>query len=182
MPKIDTTKIEGYDAMSAEDKIKALLGYEIDAPAPAVNDSADKLRRALEKANSEAAEWKRQLREKQSEAERAEAERAEKDKAVMDELEALRKERTISKLEAKYLAAGYTPELAAASAKAAADGDTDTVLANQMAFIEVTKKNLEAAALGKQPPLSVGEPPKATPPLTEEDKIIAEALKYAGLS
>ena len=55
MAKIDTSKIEGYADMSAEDKLKALEAFEYE-------DNAAELERqknALSKANSEAAEWKR---------------------------------------------------------------------------------------------------------------------------
>ena len=61
--KIDTTKITGYAEMSAEEKLKALEEFEIVIPKPDT-DEADKLKAALSKANSEAAEWKRQFREK----------------------------------------------------------------------------------------------------------------------
>ena len=177
MAKIDVTKIEGYDSMPVEEKLKALEQYEFDLPSTTTNE--DKLKQALSKANSEAAEWKRQYKEKLTEAERAEQDRAEKEKAMLDELETLRRDQTVSKLEAQYLAAGYSPELATASAKAQADGDTATVLANQLAFIEATRKDLEAKALGQQPGLSVGKPPE-TPP-SGEDKIVDIAKKYAGL-
>ena len=56
----------------------------------------ERLKAALSKANSQAAEFKRALREKQTEQERAEAERAEADKALHDELETLRKEKRVS--------------------------------------------------------------------------------------
>jgi len=175
--KIDTSKIEGFEAMSAEDKLNAVLGLEI--PDPVDNSSEiDKLKTTLSKANAEAAEWKRQFREKQSESERAEAERAEREKARDEELMQLRRERTISQLEAEYLAAGYSKEMAAESAKASADGDTSTVLRIQTAFLEQTRKEIEAAALGRQSGLSVGTPPKAA---TKEDEIVAAAMKYAGL-
>ena len=91
----------------------------------------------------------------------------------------LRREREISRFEAQYLAAGYSAELAAASAKAQAEGDTATVLANQLKFIEETKKALEAAALGKQPDLSHGEPPKGK---DDSDTLDAVLRKYAGLN
>ena len=73
MAKIDTTMIEGYETMSAEDKLKALEEYEFETPAPKENDEVTNLKAALSRANSERAEWKRQFREKQTEAERAEA-------------------------------------------------------------------------------------------------------------
>lgn len=177
MAKIDVSKIEGYDAMSAEEKLNALEAYEFEDPAPA-NDSEAKLKEALSRANGDAAEWKRKYRATLDDAKRAEEERAERDRERDEELAALRKERTVSKLEAQYLAVGYSAELASATAKAQADGDTDTVLANQMKFIEETKKKLEAAALGKQPTITPGKPPKGE---SDEDKFMETVRKYAGL-
>lgn len=179
MAKIDTSKIENYADMSAEEKLAALEAFEFEVP-KADNTSEDRLKSALSKANAEAAEWKRQYKDKLSEQERAEADRAEAEKAMRDELESLRRERAMSRLEAQYLAAGYSAEMAAESAKAQADGDTATVLRIQSEHLAQTKKALEAAALGKQPTLSVGEPPKAGPQ-SEEDKIAELAFKYAGL-
>ena len=177
MAKIDVTKIDGYSEMSAEEKLAALEAYEFEPTAPAT-DAESKLKEALSRANGDAAEWKRKYRATLDDAKRAEEERAEREKARDEELETLRKERTISKLEAQYLAAGYSPELASASAKAQAEGDTATVIANQMKFIEETKTKIEAAALGKQPPITPGKPPKGE---TDDDKLAATMMKYAGL-
>lgn len=179
--KADVSKIEGYESMSAEDKVKALESFEFPEPTPSSGDGEVKrLREALSKSNSEAASWKRQLHDKMSDDERKEAERKEQAQKVEEELAALRRDKAIASLEKAYLAAGYPAELAAASAKAQAEGDTETVLKNQMQYLSDTKKTLESAALNKQPPLSVGNPP-AGKPQTEEDKIIAQAMKYAGL-
>ena len=179
--KLDVTKIEGYAEMSVEDKLKALEGYEFaDPPATPVDESAEvkKLKEALSKSNSEAAAYKRSLRERQSETERQEAERTEREQAREAELNELRKKVQISELKSQYLALGYSEELADQSAKAQADGDVATVLSCQSAYIAETRKNLEAAALNKQPVLSVGEAPKA---LSAEDKIVANAMRFAGL-
>ena len=178
MAKIDLSKIEGYEAMSAEDKLKALESYEFEAPANTQNE--ERLKSALSKANSEAAEYKRQLREKQTEEEKKAAERAEQEKKDKEELEALRRENKVNKFKANYIAAGYSAELAEESAKAQVDGDTDTVMKNQLAFIEATKKDLETKALGNQPGLSKGSAPNNAPK-TSEDKIVELAMKYAGL-
>ena len=177
MAKIDVTRIEGYESMSAEEKLAALEAYEFEVHAPST-DSEAKLKEALSRANGDAAEWKRKYRATLDDAKRAEEERAERDKARDEELETLRKERTISKLEAQYLAVGYPAELASESAKAQADGDTATVIANQMKFIEETKSKIEAAALGKQPPITPGKPPKGE---SDDDKLTATMMKYAGL-
>ena len=178
MAKIDTTQIAGYESMTAEEKLSALEAYEFESPAPASNDAETKLKEALSRANTDAAEWKRKYRATLDDAKRAEEERAERDKERDEELATLRRERIISKLEAQYLSAGYSAELASASAKAQADGDTATVLANQLRFIEETKKSIEAAALGKQPPITPGKPPKGE---SDEDKFFATVAKYAGL-
>ena len=158
--KIDTAKIEGFDEMSAEDKLNAILSMEIETPAPKDNsDEVNKLKTALSKANSDAAEWKRQFREKQTEAERVEAERAEREKAVEEELRTLRRDKTVSGFVAQCLALGYEKELAQKAAEAMADNDAAGIMACQQEFLEAKQKELEEKALNKQPGLSVGAPP-----------------------
>ena len=159
--RIDTAKIEGYAEMSAEDKLKALEEYEFETPAPKENDEVTKLKAALSKANSDAAEWKRQFREKQTEAERAEAERKEREAAVEDELRTLRRDKSVSGYVAQYLALGYTQELALKAAEATADNDAATIMSCQQEYLAAKTKELEAAALNKQPTLTPGAPPTA---------------------
>lgn len=161
MVKIDVSKIEGYSEMSAEDKLKALEAYEFETPAPKESEETTRLKAALSKANSESAEWKRQLREKQTESERAEAERKERDAQVEEELKSLRRDKTVSGYQAQYLSLGYSKELALKAAEAMADGDAATSLACQQEFLEAKTKELEAAALNKQPSLTPGAPPTA---------------------
>ena len=158
--KIDTTKIEGYETMSAEDKLKALEGFEFEPPKPSTEE-ADKLKAALSKANSEAAEYKRALREKQTEEERKAAERAERDKSIEEELKTLRRDKTVSGFVAQCLALGYPNDLALRAAEAMADNDAAATLACQQEFLEAKKKEYEAAALNKQPGLTPGTPPTA---------------------
>ena len=165
--RIDTAKIEGYAEMSAEDKLKALEEFEFEAPAPKdSSDEVNKLKTALSKANSDAAEWKRQFREKQTEAERAEAERAEREKAVEDELRTLRRDKTVSGYQAQCLALGYTQDLALRAAEAMADGNAAEIMNCQQEFLETKTKEIEATALNKQPTLTKG----ATPTATDADK------------
>lgn len=177
MAKIDVQTIPGYSEMSTEDKLAALEAYEFETTTP-TTDTEAKLKEALSRANTSAKEWKDKYRATLDDAKRAEEERAEKDKERDEELATLRKERTISKLEAQYLAAGYSAELATSSAKAQADGDTATVLANQTKFLADMKSKLEAEALGKQPPLTPGQPPKGE---SDDDKMVAAFIKGAGL-
>ena len=159
--KIDTAKIENYAEMSVEDKIKALEEYEFEAPAPKELEEVTKLKTALSKANSESAEWKRQFREKQTEAERAEAERKEREQAVEEELRMLRRDKTIAGYVNSCLALGYDKELAQRAATAMADNDAAEIMECQSEFLDAKKKEYEVAALNKQPTLTSGAPPTA---------------------
>ena len=160
--KIDTTKIEGFDEMSVEDKLKALTEFEFEAPAPKDNsEEVNKLKTALSKANSDAAEWKRQFREKQTVSERIEAELKEREQAVEEELRTLRRDKTVSGYLAQYLALGYEKDLASRAAEATADNDAASIMNCQQEFLEAKRKELEAAALNRQPNLTTGSPPTA---------------------
>ena len=160
--KIDVSKIEGYAEMSAEDKLKALEEFDIEIPKPATDtDEVIKLKNALSNANSQAAEYKRALREKQSEQERAEAERAEREAARDAEIKELRRDKTVSGYLANCLSLGYEKDLAQRAAEAMADNDAAAIMDCQREFLEAKQKELEAAALNKQPTLTAGAPPTA---------------------
>ena len=179
MATIDTSKIPGFEEMSAEEKIAALTAYEFEVPEQKEKDSdMARLKAALSKANSEAADWKRQLRDKQTEAEREAAERAEHDAARDEELKTLRRDRDVSNYLAQYIALGYSRELAQKAAEATADGDSATIMTCQQSFIEAKTKEIEAAALDKQPGLSHGAPPTSTQAEVEEKNLLRS---YFGL-
>ena len=147
MAKIDTTKIDGYADMSAEDKLKALESFEYE-------DNAAELERqknALSKANSEAAEWKRKHNALLSEDEKKKQEDADKLAQMEKELSELRKGKTVSEYKAKFIAQGYDEALAEDTAKAMADGDSAKVFANQSKFLEDYAKKVKADALKKTP-------------------------------
>ena len=139
----------------------------------------EKLKAALSRANSEAAEYKRALREKQTEKERADAERAEADKAMREELETLRKEKRVSEYTAKCVTLNMDAELAGKTANALADGDMDSVFDCLREFVEATKTRLNNEALNRQSGLSAGIPPTKG---NTEDEITAQLRRYAGLS
>jgi hypothetical protein len=170
MAKIDVSKIEGFDAMTPEDKLAALMAYEFETPS-SDNSEIDRYKAAVSKANAEAASYKQQLREKQTEAERAEADRAEADRKLREELETLKSERVISGYTAKYLAMGYTEDLAKATAEALQKGDMDTVFANQDTFNKEQAKKQGVEALNNQPNLTAGKPPAGE--ATEDPSVAA---------
>lgn len=142
-------KIEGYNEMSTEEKLKALEALEVE------ESDNTKLKNALNKATSEAAEFKKQLREKQSEQERIEAERKEQEEAKDKELNELRREKNIMENKANFLRVGYPEELAQTSAIAIADNDSKTVFENLKTFVSERDRELKANAL-KNTPKPVG--------------------------
>ena len=176
--KLDTSRITGWDELSAEDKVKALLEQEIEVEQPEPADTL-RLKNALNKACEEAASYKKALREKQSEAERAEADRAEQYKALQDELANYRNKERVSSYKAQLMAAGIDPDTADLMAKSLPEGVSDEYFQATKSFLDAQRKNAEIAALGKQPSLSVGTPPKG---MTKEDEIVAIAMKSAGLA
>lgn len=175
--KIDPSKIEGFDNLSADEKVAALLNQEIEVDQTEPAD-VTKLKTSLSKANSEAAEYRRLLREKQTEAERAEADRAEQLKAMQDELASYRNKERISSYKAQLMSAGVDSDTADLMAKSLPEGVSDEYFQATKSFLDAQRKNAEIAALGKQPGLSVGTPPKGA---TKEDEIVAIAMKSAGL-
>jgi len=171
MAKIDTSKIEGYADMSAEDKLKALEAFEYE-------DNAAELERqknALSKANSEAAEWKRKHNALLSEDEKKKQEDADKLAQMEKELSELRKGKTVSEYKAKFIAQGYDEALAEDTAKAMADGDSAKVFANQSKFLEDYAKKVKADALKKTPKPTPGNGDNGG--AVDYDKKIEEAQK-----
>ena len=176
--KIDPSKIEGFDNLSADEKVAALLNQEIEVEQTEPAD-VTRLKTSLSKANSEAAEYKRLLREKQTEAERAEAERAEKDREREELLKSLLEEKRVSTYKSQLMAAGVDPDTADLMAKSLPEGVSDEYFQATKSFLEQQRKNADIANLGKQPGLSVGQPPKA---MTKDDEVVQIAMKAAGLT
>lgn len=125
------------------------------AQATATDESAAeiaRLKNALAKANSEAADYKKQLRAKMSDDEAAAAERDAKWAEMEAKLQALELEKTISSYKASYLAmSGYDEKLAEDTAKALAEGDMAKVFANQQKANAAYEKKLRADLVKQDP-------------------------------
>lgn len=147
MSKIDTSTIEGYADMSADEKIAALEAFD-------VNDNSDELNKyknATSKANSEAAEYKRQLKAAQEQIAQAEAAAQEGKSETDKEVEALKKQlaamqhdKTVSDYTARFTSNGFDGELSAKAANALVDGDADSFFEQLTAFITAHDKALKA--------------------------------------
>lgn len=83
------------------------------------------------------------------------------DEAMRLELEALRREKTLSNYKASYLSQGYDERTAEDAATALADGDMDTVFSLMKKQAITTEKALRAKILKEIPVPPAGETPSA---------------------
>lgn len=173
--KIDPSKIEGFDNLSADEKVAALLNQEIEVEQTEPAD-VTKLKTSLSKANSEAAEYRRLLREKQTEAERAEADRAEREKALQDELANYRDKERISNYKAQLMSAGVDSETADLMAKSLPEGVADEYFLATKSFLDNQRQKLLTESINKQPGLSVGTPPTAAQAEREEENLLRKRM------
>jgi hypothetical protein len=142
--------IENYDSMTPEEKLAALEAYD-----PEKDGFVSKS--VFDKASSEAASYKKQLREKQSDEEAKAAKDAEERASLIARLEELEHEKAVNGYVNSYLAMGYDEKTAKSSAEALAKGDMATVFANQKLYTEKREKELRAELLDETPRPDGGE-------------------------
>ena len=147
MAKIDVSTIEGYEEMTAEEKLAALEGLELPEP-----DYSGYVKKELfDKASSEIAGYKKQIFEKMTAEEAAKAEADEKMAAIQQELEQLRQDKVVQEYTAQFLSIGYDKELASETAVALQRGDMNTVFLNQTKFATLREKALKAELMKNTP-------------------------------
>jgi len=115
-----------------------------------------KLKKSVDKASSEAASYKKQLRAKQSEDEIAAQEKAEKEAERQAELESLKKENTVNKLVKNFIKLGYTEEMAEKAAEAQYDNDTEEIFRIQSEHQALMLKQKEAEWIKSRPSIASG--------------------------
>lgn len=156
MATIDTSTIEGFDSLTAEQKLEAVLKLDI----PEKVDLSGYVKKDLyDKAASDLSKVKKDLQGKMTEDEAAAAERQaqwdslqEQMKALQADNEKLKQERTESIYKAKYLAMpGFDEKLAEETAKAMAAGDMDKVFANQQKSNAEYEKQIKADLVKNDP-------------------------------
>lgn len=134
--------------MTVEEIETALAGIEL----PTDNSAEiERLKNALSKSNSEAADFKKRLREKMTADEIKAKEDAEKQEKLQSDYDALVKKVTISENKAKLLALGYEDKLATETAEAMANGELDKVFANQKKHLEAVEKKIRQDILKDTP-------------------------------
>ena len=142
-------QIENYESMTPEEKVAALEAYEPDM-------SGFVSKATYDKASSEAASYKKQLREKMTEEEAKATKAAEEHAALLERVAQLEHEKAVGTYTTAYIAMGYEEKLARSSAEAMANGDTETVLKNQKVHLENREKALRTELLKQTPPPAAG--------------------------
>jgi hypothetical protein len=133
----------------------------------------DKLKASLTKANAEAAKYKQQLRERQTDEEAAKSAQEEQLKTLIEQNNELKRTLDLSEKKSKLMGAGYDEELAGVTAKAMLDGDIDTVIANQAKYLEAQKAAIKTDLM-KQTPRPTEGSDGASP--VDYNKLIENAL------
>ena len=116
----------------------------------------EKLKRAQEKAASDAADWKKKYNATLTDAQKAAQEKAEKEAERQEQFDKLLKENTVNKLSKNFLKLGYPEDKAEEAANAQYDGDTETLFRIQSEVQEALIKQKEAEWLKSRPPVTTG--------------------------
>ena len=148
MAKIDTSKIEGYENMTDEEKVKALEAYTIADP----DFSGYVKKDVFDKTASDLAKAKKDLKDRMTEEEVKKAEAEAELQKYKEQAQSLQREKTIAENKAKFVSLGYSDDLAQETAEAMEKGDYATVFKNQQTVIENVKKIAKGEAMASTPP------------------------------
>lgn len=158
----DLLKDSYREDMTVDDIVNALKDVKMPED---LSSEVDRLKNALSKSNSEAADYKRQLKDRMTEDEVKAKEDAESREKLQNDYNALLKKVSISENKAKLLALGYEDKLADETAEAMANGELDKVFENQRKHLESVKKDLRSEILKETPKPEGG---KSSDPMTKE--------------
>lgn len=173
MPKIDTKKIEGFDAMSAEEKIAALLEVEIPDE---VDLSAYVSKPLFDRTASELADAKKTIKGKMGAEELAKEEAKKAQEELQSKYDELLEKHTVSEYKARYIALGYDEKLAEETAKALYEGKSDVVFANGEKFRTSVEQRVKTEVL-KGTPKPDGAGGENAPEKTDDVKLAEEIGK-----
>ena len=151
---IDTSTIENYDNMTAEEKVAALEGFKFNDPSDdlaTAQEEMKKLKAATDKATHDAADFKKQLKALQEQqGEDGKVKDAEVE-ALKIKVEELTKANTLTSLKATRLSLGYSEALAGEYAEAQLEGDYAKIASIEKQFLEERDKAVKAELLKQSP-------------------------------
>lgn len=143
--KLDTSLIEGFDSMTAEQKVEALTKFEMDPTKAGFKTQAD-----FDKIMTENAEKKKRIKELENQGNSNDEEKTALTKRL-EELEESNKklirDSQIASHTARFIGMGYEESLAKEAAEASADGDMTKLFEVQAKFLKAHDEKLKADAL-----------------------------------
>ena len=178
--KIDTSKINGFDAMDDAAKLKALLDYEIETPQP--DESIERLKELLSKANSEAAANKRNAKEQAANATIKETEYEKQLAEMREQLAAIKAEKDLADTISDFTSLGFDSETAKAVAIARRDGNRAEEIKLFKAHQETQSKLTAEKLIGGTPRPSAAGTPKTYASKDEILKIKDTAERQAAIA
>lgn len=182
--KIDPSTISGFDGMTAEQKLAAVLGMDI--PEPDMSGWVKK--ETFDAKATEAANLSKQLRSRMSEEEATKAAEAAKMQELEEKYNALLRDSKRADYKARYMAQGYDEKLAEETADALLDGNMEKVFANGEKHRIALEKKIKADVLRDtpKPQTETGGKPKTLQEISEikdhaeRQAAIAENLELYG--
>lgn len=121
----------------------------------------ERMKNAFDKSSSEAANFKKQLRAKQTAEEQEEEAKKEREEQQKQYVTGLEKELSTIKATERYMGLGMAKDLAAETAAAELEGDSDKVMANMQKHMATVVQEKESEWLKNRPDVQAGN---------EEDK------------
>lgn len=140
MAKFDTSKIEGYSELTAEQKVAILENFDFEAGDPTI----ESLKSAISKANSEAAGLKRKLNEQTNSALEASKESEQTIQALKDQLAGLVKANDRANYKAELIAGKYDEETASKLADLLVEGKASDVIATLKGLRDSLKNDVRS--------------------------------------
>jgi hypothetical protein len=155
MAQFDVSQIEGFDGMTAEEQVKALLGAEI----PEAVDlskfvSKEVYDKSISDLNSKNKKLKDQMNEEQQKKladEEAKQQEAQKFADLESKYQELLKNSTLKEHTISLNGLGFDDKLAADTAAAIVDGDAAKLFKNMKTFLEGFRKSVEKELMDKNP-------------------------------
>lgn len=172
--KISTSGIEGFEGMTAEQKLEALLGLDIDP-----TKEGFKTQEEFDKIMTENKQKKDEIR-KLKEGAGAKTELEQRIAELEEKNKELDKQSRLATLKASFTELGYSKELAEEAAKASVDNDTAKVLEIQSKFLVERDKKIREEALKKMRRPGGGGDDGDTNPLLEAAKNLGKEQANAG--
>ena len=142
------------EGMTTEELISALENSDALKKAESAEKELEKTKVALTKSNAEAADFKRQLREKMSAEELKAKEESEELAKLREERDNALRQVTLTSYEKEFLGLGYDSKLATETAEAMVKGDMQTVFRNHKAQLEKVTQDTKTALLKATPAMN----------------------------